>query len=434
VGNILKCAQALIGHNEGRKEKDLWTSREDGELSIVLECGDENDEAAEISLQIQSLREHGVSLDDMAVFYRVNFMQRPLERALRLCGLPYQIVGGVEFYQRREIRDLLAYLQLIANPRDDVSCRRVINVPARGVGEKSLANLAAWAEQRGVSLLDAARSEEARAGVRGRGRSGIQAFAELMDGLGDLREVPAEQVLERLIDEVDYMGWLTQLDEPDLQNREENVEELQSHARTYDAAQPDGRLRGFLQDVALVSDIDSFDPSKESVTLMTLHAAKGLEFSVVFIAGLEEQLLPHPLALGDTGDEREGLEEERRLLYVGITRAQERLFLTHARTRLHFGETSWRTPSRFLDELPSELVEGLGQEDDDGEAVLGVFEAPQDLAEVHEGDLVSHDHFGRGRVDRLQGSGINARATVSFDEVGSKVLLLQYAKLEVLGR
>ncbi|MEM7307384.1 MAG: UvrD-helicase domain-containing protein [Planctomycetota bacterium] len=432
VGNVLKAAQALIANNDGRKEKDLWTEREDGELLSLLECGDENDEASEICLQVQSLRSRGSSLNEMAVFYRVNFMQRPLERAFRLAGVPYQIVGGVEFYQRREIRDLLAYLQLVANPRDDVAFRRVVNIPARGVGDKSIAVLSAWAGERGMSLREAAAEDEARAGIRGRGKAGLLAFAQLMDTLDGLREQPAEEVLLRVIDEVDYMGWLAGLDEPDLANREENVEELVSSARTYDQASPEGKLRGFLQDVALVSDVDAFDASQECVTLMTLHAAKGLEFPYVFIAGLEEQLLPHPLAITDVEDEVAGLEEERRLLYVGLTRAQERLFLTHARTRLHFGETSWRTPSRFLDELPNELLDGLTPDDDDGDSVLGDYQEPSGGPELSEGDWVVHEHFGRGQVARLQGAGINARATVAFEDVGSKVLLLQYANLKVL--
>jgi DNA helicase-2/ATP-dependent DNA helicase PcrA len=429
AGNILKAAQAVIRHNAERKEKDLWTDRGDGEKLVVLECGDENDEALEICRQIKALAAAGRSLDGIAIFYRANFMQRPLERALRLGGIPYQIVGGVEFYQRREIRDLLSYLQLVANPRDDVACRRVLNVPARGIGDKSVETLAAWAAERGVSLRAAAGSEEARAGVRGRGRASLLAFAQLMDRLDDLREAPAEEVLDRVIQETDYSGWLAGLDEPDRESREENVEELRSHARTYDAAEPQGRLKGFLQDVALVSDVDAFDEEQASVTLMTLHAAKGLEFPAVFIAGLEEQLMPHPLALAD--GERAGLEEERRLFYVGLTRAEERLFLTHARTRLHFGETSWRTPSRFLDELPPELVEGIGPEDEAD--ALGVYEEPEQGADLHEGDWVKHAHFGRGRVERLQGAGINARATVRFDDAGSKVLLLQYARLEVIG-
>jgi DNA helicase-2/ATP-dependent DNA helicase PcrA len=430
-GNILKAAQALIRHNAARKEKDLWTDRGDGERLALLECGDENDEAVEICRRIRGLAAEGRSLDGMAVFYRANFMQRSLERAFRLGGVAYQIVGGVEFYQRREIRDLVAYLQLVANPRDDLACRRVLNVPARGIGDKSVEMLAAWAAARGVPLRAAAGSEEARAGIRGRARASLQAFAELMDRLDDLRAQPAAEVLDRVIEEVDYFGWLAGLDEPDLEGREENVEELRSHARTYDAAEPEGRLRGFLQDVALVSDVDGFDEQQGSVTLMTLHAAKGLEFPVVFIAGLEEELLPHPLALADGG--RDGLEEERRLFYVGLTRAEERLFLSFARTRLHFGETSWRQPSRFLDELPRELVAGMEPEEDEA-AVLGDYAEPPAGVDLREGDVVRHAHFGRGRVERLQGAGINARATVTFDDVGSKVLLLQYARLEVLGR
>jgi len=434
VQNILKAAQGVIRHNDARKEKDLWSAREEGELVCVLECGDENDEAAEICRQIRSQVAAGRSPSDCAVFYRSNFMARPLERALRLSGIAYQIVGGVEFYQRREIRDLLCYLQLIANPRDDGACRRVINVPARGIGAKSVETLSNWAAERGCSLREAVSSPDARAGVRGRGRKGIEAFAQLMDRLDDLRERPALDVLDRVIDETDYGGWLAGMDEPDVESREENVEELRSHARTYDQMEPEGHLKGFLQDVALVSEIDDFDETTPAVTLMTLHAAKGLEFPVVFVAGLEEQLLPHPLALMD--DSREGEEEERRLFYVGMTRAQERLFLLHARTRLHFGETSWRSPSRFLEEIPTDLIEGMEAEDED--EVLGAFEPPSDgggaREELREGDHVHHDHFGNGRVERLQGSGINARATVAFDKVGSKVLLLQYANLRVIQR
>jgi DNA helicase-2/ATP-dependent DNA helicase PcrA len=432
VQNVLKAAQGLIRHNTERKEKDLWSAREEGERIAVLECGDENDESAEICRQIRALVAAGRSPAECAVFYRANFMQRPLERALRLSGIAYQIVGGVEFYQRREIRDLLCYLQLIANPRDDGACRRVINVPARGIGAKSIDTLAAWALEHGCTLRAAAASPEARALVRGRGRKGIEAFAGLMEHLDALRERPAEEVLARVLDETEYLQSLAGLDEPDRENREENVEELRSHARTYDQLEPEGRLKGFLQDVALVSEVDDFDETQPAVTLMTLHAAKGLEFPVVFIAGLEEQLLPHPLALAD--DPLAGEEEERRLLYVGMTRAQERLFLLHARTRLHFGETSWRSASRFLDEIPPEVVEGMDVEEEEEEHVLGAFAPREKTADLREGDHVRHDHFGHGRVERLAGSGINARATVAFDKVGSKVLLLQYANLRVLPR
>jgi len=343
-------------------------------------------------------------------------------------------VGGVEFYQRREIRDLISYLQLVVNPRDDVACARVLNVPARGVGDKSLQHLRQQAAERGVPLLEAARSEEARSVVRGRGRAGIAAFAQLFELLGELSEAGAVEVLDRVIDEVDYLGWLSQSADANAEGREENVEELRTHAETYERENPESGLRGFLQDVALVSDVDGYDETGPRVTLMTLHSSKGLEFPVVFIAGLEEELLPHALAMRDADAEEDGVEEERRLMYVGMTRAKERLLLTHAQTRLHFGETNWRMPSRFLDEIPPELVVGGGASNEDEDDVLGVYEAPDDAVALREGDRVEHDHFGYGRVERLQGAGANARVTVDFQGVGSKILLVQYAKLRVLER
>jgi len=429
---ILKAAQAVIRNNRGRKEKDLWTEKEDVELLHVVDCADENDEAGEIAARIHELRKAGYDSDQIAVFYRVNWMQRALERAMRLSGVPYQIVGGVEFYRRREIRDLIGYLQLVVNPRDDVACARVLNVPARGIGDKSLALLAGWAADRRVPLLAAASSEEARAAIRGRAKKGLAAFAGLFERLADLADGPAALALESVIDEIGYLDWLAASGDADATSREENVEELLTHAAEYDRENPEGGLRGFLQEVALVSDIDGWDDREPKVTLMTLHASKGLEFPVVFITGLEEELLPHALALAEAQGPNEGEEEERRLMYVGMTRARERLVLTHARTRMHFGESSWRAPSRFLEEIPAEFIEG--EEDDEPRDPLGVYEAPSGTPELREGDAVEHDHFGYGRVARLQGAGANARVTVDFTQVGSKVLLVQYANLKVVGR
>jgi len=429
---ILAAAQGLIRHNRHRKEKELWTEKTGGQKIAVVQCADENDEANEITARIHALRKAGRRPDQIAVFYRVNFMQRALERAMRLSGVPYQIVGGVEFYQRREIRDLISYLHLAVNPRDDVACRRVINVPARSIGDRSVERLAEWASGRGVPLLEAARSNEARASIRGPARRGIAAFAELMDRLADLAGQPASRALEAVIEETDYLDWLSRGGEDDPVNREENVEELLTHTATWDAENPDGGLRGFLEEVALVSDVDGWDDTGPKVTLMTLHSSKGLEFPVVFVAGLEEELLPHALALSDAEREEDGVEEERRLMYVGMTRAQDELYLTHAQTRLHYGASSWRVPSRFLDEIPAEHLEGMDA--DEAEEDLGVYEAPDDAPELRVGDRVEHDHFGYGFVERLQGSGINARATVDFQAVGQKVLLVQYANLRVIGR
>ncbi len=446
TGTILKAAQALIGNNTRRKEKNLWSESGEGELLSVIECGDEDDEAREIAFQIRAQVQAGRRHDDMAIFYRVNFMQRALERALRLTGIPYQIIAGTEFFQRKEIKDLVAYLRLIVNPADDEACKRVVNVPQRGVGAKSIELLASWAAERRVPLALACGSQEARAGVRGRGKAGLAAFAELVRRLEDLRDVAATDALKLVVELTGYREWLARAADRDDVDREANVDELISNAETYDREGPaggEGGVRGFLQDIALVSDADGFDEAEPRVALMTLHTAKGLEFPVVFMAGLEEELLPHARAihpvgdLGDRGDGEgeQGVEEERRLAYVGMTRAREKLLLTHAACRRHFGGEQFCRPSRFLDEIPVELVDGYAAEEDEAD-VLGEYQAADGdgAVDLKQGDWVEHAHFGRGRVDLLVGSGINARATVRFAHHGSKLLLLQYARLTLVGR
>jgi DNA helicase-2/ATP-dependent DNA helicase PcrA len=429
---VLRAAQAVIARNTARKQKDLWSEREEGEKIDVVECGDENDEGAEIARRIQALVREGVDPAGIAIFYRVNFMQRALESQLSLARVPYQIVGGVEFYQRREVRDLVAYLRLIVNPADDVAFLRAVNTPTRGIGAKSLETLSGWALDRRLSLSDALRSSEIVERIRGRARAGLGAFAGLLEALAPLRTAPASQALETVIAEIDFERWLATLDDDAGVDRAGNVDELRAHAAEYDRLYPDGGLRGFLQDIALVSDVDGMQDAAGKVTLMTLHSAKGLEFPAVFIAGCEEELLPHVRAIMDEDGSGLGLEEERRLFYVGVTRAEERLCLTWAKRRLHFGQETWRQPSRFLEELPPELVNGL--QDEDEETALGGYDPADDLPQLAVGDRVEHDHFGVGTVTRLLGSGINARATVDFIQVGSKQLLLQYAKLTVLPR
>jgi DNA helicase-2/ATP-dependent DNA helicase PcrA len=423
---ILDAAHAVIRNNRSRKEKELWTDGEQGEPPEVLECGNENEEADQIALRIQKLRNEGFGHSDVAIFYRVNFMQRALERGLRFAGIPYRIAGGVEFYQRKEIKDLIGYLKLITNPADDVACQRVLNVPPRGIGDRSVEVLAGWAADRRVSLARAVASEEARSNVRGRARKSLEAFAQLLEQLADLSERPALDALDAVIEATDYYGYLRASADDSSEAREENVDELRANAENFDLEHPEAGLRGFLEEVALVSDLDGLTgaDTEGAVTLMTLHSAKGLEFPVVFVAGLEEELFPHFRALVDGGEE--GIEEERRLMYVGLTRARRRLFLTHARTRTHFGQSSWRDPSRFLDELPEGLAATAADEPD----LLGDFEPDADVPALAEGDWVAHPHFGRGLVERLRGSGVNARATVSFARAGTKTLLLQYAKLE----
>jgi DNA helicase-2/ATP-dependent DNA helicase PcrA len=444
TGNILAVAQAVISRNRSRREKSIWTTSDPGAKVAALRCADENDEAREIAREIRSQVAAGRSPKDFAVFYRVNFMQRALETALRLQGVPYQVVGGLEFYARREIRDLVAYLKLIVNPSDEIAFRRAVNRPQRGIGDKSVDLLVEEAAKRHMPVLEASRSEEALATIRGRARGGFQAFGELMSRLAPLADAPAAVALGQLIEEIDYDAWMAQMDDESGVDREANVEELVAHAAEYDRLVSIGEigegdpkaggLRGFLQDIALVSDVDGMDETSERATLMTLHSAKGLEFPVVFIAGVEEELLPHARSLmeAEGPDPDTGVEEERRLFYVGITRAKERLWLMHAQTRLHFGQESFRSPSRFLSEVPPELLEGHEADADESE-MLGSFAPPPEIPELRVGDFVEHEHFGRGTIERLQGSGINARATVRFATAGERQLLLQYANLKRIG-
>ncbi len=297
TGNILAAASAVIANNGQRKHKDLWTAGDAGDLLVVVECSDENDEAREIALQIKALEARGHGFSEVAIFYRVNFMQRALESALRLAGIPYQVVAGLEYYARREIRDLVSYLRLMVNPADGAAFARVVNSPTRGVGATSLGRLDTWARSHGSSLLEACRSEEALGHIRGTARKALPLFASLLEGLDDARDGPAAVALQRVLEVIEPERWMREMDDGSgTADRTSNVEELCSHAAAYDLLQPDGGLRGFLETVALVSDADAPDAGKGgtgAVKLMTLHACKGLEFPFVFVAGLEDELLPH---------------------------------------------------------------------------------------------------------------------------------------------
>jgi DNA helicase-2/ATP-dependent DNA helicase PcrA len=427
---ILGAASALIGNNTQRKAKDLWSEGDKGERLVVLECGDENEEAREIATQIRGIQGRGGAFGECAIFYRMNFMQRALESALRLGGVPYQVVGGLEFYQRREIRDLVAYLRLLVNPKDDQAFLRVVNAPLRGVGQTTVGRLSQWSTDRRLTLRDALRSEEAIGLVRGRAKKGLAEFAGLLEALDPFRDASAGDALGAILENIGRERWIAEMDDGDtVVDRDSNVEELLAHAQEYDRLYPESKLPGFLQDVALVSDTDAYEGSEDAVKLMTLHAAKGLEFPYVFIAGCEEELIPHGRALEE--DPVNGIEEERRLFYVGLTRAMTRLFLTHAVTRFFFGDTRWARPSPFLDEIPPEFIEGI--EADDAQSALGTYEPEDDGAPaLVVGQRVEHDHFGRGRIESLSGNGVNARADVRFDVHGNKQLLLSYAKLVVV--
>ena len=433
TARILDAANAVIANNTARKEKDLFTEGDQGEQISVIECGDENDEAREIAAQVRSHVARGGRYGDCAVLYRAGFLQRAIETALRYDSVPYQVVAGLEFYQRREIKDVVAYLRLALNPADDVAFVRVVNTPSRGVGDTSLARLASFAAERGLSLSDALRDPLALEAIRGRAKKGLAAFAELLEELAPARELDAAVALDMVLEAIDVDRWLAELDDgTSTVDRAANVEELRAFAADYDTRQPEGKLRGMLEEVALVADTDAYEGDEDRVKLMTLHACKGLEFPYVVIAGAEDELLPHERAVDEAEEPDTAVEEERRLFYVGITRAMRHLLITHTTFRSFYGGGRPTLPSRYLRELPTGDVAGIGPEEREEDA-LGAFDPEEGSgAGLAVGELVQHPHFGRGRIEALAGAGINARATVVFNSAGRKQLLLQYASLERL--
>ncbi len=384
--NILSIANALIEHNQQRKPKALWTEAGDGELTVRYRADDEHDEAFFVVDEIERLREsEGYRYSDFAVFYRTNAQSRVLEDVLMRVGTPYRVFGGVRFYQRREIKDVLAYLRLLVNPADVISFRRVVNTPKRGIGDATVAALESFARDEDIAIVQAALRVDEIPVLAARAKGAVAGFDQILaslyhhldDGAGPARMVEFAAL------ESGYLGQLEEERTVDAQGRIENLQELSGVAAELLAREPDAGLEQFLEQVSLVGEQDEYDEDASSVTLMTLHIAKGLEFPVVLIVGLEDGIFPHYRSMTDTAQ----LEEERRLAYVGITRAQQRLYLTHAWSRTLFGQTQYNPPSRFLGEMPEQLFdmrqgEGSGRrqaafggrlrrEDDSGGRVIG---------------------------------------------------------------
>jgi len=443
---ILSAANAVVSRNPGRKPKNLWSDAGDGPPIVGYVADNEHDEAAFVAEEVDRLTDAGEAIPgQVAVFYRTNAQSRVFEEVFIRVGLPYRVVGGVRFYERREVRDLLAYLRLIANPADEVSLRRVLNVPKRGIGDRAEEYVAAFAARERISFAEALRTPNEVPGLATRSGAAIAGFNALID---DLREQaatggPVAELVEAVLDQTGYQVSLE--NSPDLQDatRVENLQEMVSVAREFDASVPDGTLAEFLERVALVADADEIPDGEDHggmVTLMTLHTAKGLEFPVVFLTGMEEEVFPHQRALTN---QRE-LEEERRLAYVGITRAKERLYLTRAASRNWWGRPAFHTPSRFLSEIPASLIEWKR---DASAAAAAAAPASERMATrpgvtavgnravpaLAPGDRVTHDKFGLGTVVSTDGYGDQAEAKIDFGgEYGVKHLVLRYAPLEKL--
>ncbi|MGH9182518.1 MAG: DNA helicase PcrA [Acidimicrobiales bacterium] len=436
---ILDAANAVIAHNAQRRPKTLWTDQAGGEPIVALRAADEHDEAAWVVREIGRLHdEEGLRWGDVAAFYRTNAQSRVIEEELVRRNIPYRVVGGPRFYDRKEVKDLLAYLRAVANPADEVSLKRVVNVPRRGVGDTSMGRLDAWARASGVPFGDALQSAEG-AGVTGRALHGVRELLELLEGLrADAAEgAGPATLLERILDRTGYQAELDAERTVEAAGRIENVNELVGTARNYDD------LDAFLEAVSLVADTDEASLDDSSVVLMTLHTAKGLEFPAVFMVGMEDGVFPHLRSLGEPAE----LEEERRLCYVGITRACHRLYLTNAVSRSLWGSTQYNLPSRFLKEVPGPLMVTAG-----GSAPSrfggrpGLVEWAQrgagsrrpaaarnkgaDTLGLRAGDDVVHPKFGEGVILQIIGSGDKAEAVVRFPGVGEKRLLLSWAPLK----
>ncbi|MGL5859247.1 MAG: DNA helicase PcrA [Angustibacter sp.] len=445
---ILDAANAVISRNPGRREKRLWAATDEGSMIVGYVADTEHDEAAFVAEEIQRLRTRdAVRPGDVAVFYRTNAQSRALEEVLVRVGLPYRIVGGTRFYERREVKDALAYLRVLANGADVVNLRRILNVPRRGIGDRAEAALAALAEREDIAFVEAlARADEAP-GLATRSLSSIRAFTGLLEALRAVVDDGAgpATVLEAVLEQTGYVDQLRTSRDPQDETRLENLAELVQVAREFEEAAPDGSLTEFLERVSLVADTDEIpdapgEPAGEPgadqgnegidegvVTLMTLHTAKGLEFPVVFLTGMEEGVFPHQRALSDTDE----LAEERRLAYVGITRARERLYVSRAAVRSAWGAPAYNPPSRFLEELPMHLLDWrrlqpTAVQTSSTPAAARLAARPgvrslgnREVVHLEPGDRVTHDTFGLGTVVAVEGSGDKAMAHIDFGTAGS---------------
>ena len=440
---ILDAANAVIENNEGRPKKNLWTDKTEGAKIQHFTAQSEHEEAAFIGDTIAKKHDiHGVPYGDMAVLYRTNAQSRVLEEALIKRALPYTMVGGTKFYDRKEIKDVLAYLRVLYNPFDDLSLLRIINVPKRSIGVTTVAKLQDYARANGTSLFMTLTQLHLVDTIKGKTKEKLEEFGILIFTLvAEMEDKAVLDILESILDRTGYLAQLEESTDPQDQARAENIGELLSVAKDFQDTNPTGTVEDFLEQVALVNDVDSFEQEESKVTLMTLHAAKGLEFPIVFLGGLEEGLFPHSRTLMNP----EEIEEERRLAYVGITRAEKELYISNATTRTVFGRTSSYLPSRFIDEIPEELVDGLRAKrkvpDDIKRHVpqhMSVTSRPvtkpivrnEVIADWKVGDTAIHSKWGNGKVINVAGEGAGMKLTIEFPTQGVRVVMAKFAPVK----
>lgn len=439
--NILNAASSVVQKNVNRRKKTLWTEKETGERIHIIDLEHHLTEAQFVVDAVKKeLYANGRNFNDFVVLYRTNAQSRVMEDAFRNAGIPYVIVGGVRFYERKEIKDVLAYLRLTCNPKDSMSFKRVINFPLRGIGDASVAKIEQFARQQSISLLEATEKVEEIAAIAPRIRKHITEFFNLIHKYSSLKdEFSPGELARALVDEIGILRTFKEIGTEEAFNRAENVRELLSAIANFKSSQNSVTLEEFLEEVSLITDIDTWDDGSNAVTLMTLHSAKGLEFPVVFITGLEEGLFP--LSRSFSSDEE--LEEERRLFYVGATRAKEKLFLTWAAQRFRHGENFNNLPSRFLKEVNEKYVirqtftgptyRSRPESEKSRRDVMPAYEDfSQEEPELSVGTKVRHAKFGIGTVSKKEGKGENLKITVRFEYEGTKKLMVKYANLEIL--
>lgn len=454
--NILTAANKVIANNRNRKSKNLWTDAGDGEKIIHRALGDQVSEAVYVNNQIEKLiAEKGYKYSDFAILYRTNAQTRAFEENLTC---PYRILAGLRFYDRKEIKDILSYLRVLFNPDDDQNLMRIINVPKRGIGDSTVQKLQTFAQSVGRSMFDII-TDGSYAEVFGRANTKITEFADMIKALREkVNSVSVTELIDELLSVTGYVSRLLLESPPeDAVSRIENVEEFKSKAREYEENVENPTFEGFLDNISLVSDVDNYDEKQNAVVLMTLHSAKGLEFPVVFMCGMEMGLFPSFMSEMEEG----GIEEERRLCYVGITRAREKLYLTYAKQRTLFGKTEARVVSRFVSEIPPEFLDvevkrqsgfnalynmpsarkpssipafSLSKSSSSASSIPGVtrgadMRASAPVCDIKKGDRVNHKKFGNGLVISVTPTGGDAQIEISFDNVGTRSLLASFAKL-----
>ncbi len=444
--NILSAANAVISNNEGRKDKNLWSEEGTGEIITGYVAESEHDEAEFVIGEIRRLRDIGKSNPgDTAIFYRTNAQSRIFEESFLRAAIPYKVVGGVRFYERKEVKDFLGYLRVLVNPEDEISLRRIINTPKRGIGDRALDVVDSHAAANGISFWRALHDAKKAVGIPTRSLISIQNFIHLLGGLRTLVEADTKPsiIAQAVLEESGLLAELVNSVDPQDEGRVENLQELVSVAIEYEESELDTdeeiSLSGFLEDVSLVADSDQIPDGEDHggvVTMMTLHTAKGLEFPTVFLSGMEEGIFPHSRTLG----ERSEIEEERRLAYVGLTRARKRLYISRCEYRTSWGAPSYNPPSRFLAEIPEAVISWNTINPKARSTTARSFGPPpratgkkvESTLVLAVGDRVSHDTFGLGKVLVVTGEGDKAEATIDFGGAGEKRLLLRYAPVERL--